>query len=92
MVANRISLLEAEGIAADLGALHKKQFRIIASECVVDEDEAVDGIDPNSWRISGLDFDTSTYNIVFGNTPNHPIEVHKDELFCLLMDSQLVQM
>lgn len=91
-VANRISLPEAEGIVADLGALREKRFRIIAPEGIVDEDEAVDEIDPNSWRISGLDFDTSTYNIVFGNIPNHPIQVHKDELFCLLMDSQLVQM
>ena len=91
-IVNRISLPEAEDIAADLGALREKRFRIIAPEGVVDEDEAVDEVDPNSWRISGLDFDTSTYNIVFGNIPNHPIQVHKDELFRLLMDSQLVQM
>jgi hypothetical protein len=75
-VANRISLPEAEGIAADLGTLHEKRFRIIAPEGVADEDEAVDEIDPNSWRISGLDFDVSMYNIVFGNIPNHPIKMN----------------
>ena len=91
-VANRISLPEAEGIVADIGVLHLKRFRVIAPEGVVDEDEAVDEIDPNCWRISGLDFDMSMYSVVFGNVPNHPIQVHKDELFGLLMDSQLVQM
>lgn len=89
---DQISLPEAESIVADLGALHERRFRLIAPGSVLEEDDTVDDIDPNSWRISGLDFDTSTYNVVFGGITDDPIQVGKDELLRLLTASQLVQM